>query len=221
MKPVLNLPKLQDETAPDGVRHYVTPSGNRYPSITTVLSWDKKKTLDTWRKRVGEEQAGIKTRQGARRGSALHEAAEVFLSTGAYPDHRDNPLFYENFTKIVPFLKRVSNILILEAALYSDLLRLAGRCDLVALVDGIFCVIDFKTSGQSLRKYGKLESYFTQTCAYSMMLKETYHVDVPDMKIVCAVDFEPGFEEYNAKRIDYIDRLIDVKRRYDKELSCQ
>jgi hypothetical protein len=36
----------------DGVRLYATPEGNKYPSITTVLSVRNKKGLMEWRKRV-------------------------------------------------------------------------------------------------------------------------------------------------------------------------
>ena len=50
----LDLPRLQRVTKIDGERYYVTPEGNRYPSVTTVLSEFKKKDLARWRARVGE-----------------------------------------------------------------------------------------------------------------------------------------------------------------------
>ena len=51
--------ELQPITATnnDGVRLYETPEGNKYPSITTVLSVRNKQGLMEWRKRVGNEVA--------------------------------------------------------------------------------------------------------------------------------------------------------------------
>ena len=57
----------------DGKRYYVTPQGNKYPSITTVIGNNSKKQagLAKWRARVGKERAqGISTRS-ATRGTCL------------------------------------------------------------------------------------------------------------------------------------------------------
>ena len=41
-----------------GKRVYVTPSGNKYPSVTTVIGSNKKmQAIMRWRKRVGEKEA--------------------------------------------------------------------------------------------------------------------------------------------------------------------
>ena len=41
----------------NGKRLYVTPDGEKYPSVTTVLSIRNKQGLHEWRKRVGEDVA--------------------------------------------------------------------------------------------------------------------------------------------------------------------
>jgi len=41
----------------DGKRHYVTPDGNKYISITTLLSNLSKVGIQKWRERVGVEEA--------------------------------------------------------------------------------------------------------------------------------------------------------------------
>ena len=53
---LLELPKL---VRIDGEkRHYQTPTGEKYPSVTTVISaMSDKSALIAWRKRVGEEEA--------------------------------------------------------------------------------------------------------------------------------------------------------------------
>ena len=45
----IELPKLQKVTKDTGERYYVTPEGNKYPSVTTVLSEPKKQQLKRWR----------------------------------------------------------------------------------------------------------------------------------------------------------------------------
>ena len=52
----VSLPEIKAKTT-DGVRLYETPEGNKYPSITTVLSVRNKQGLFEWRKRVGEDVA--------------------------------------------------------------------------------------------------------------------------------------------------------------------
>ena len=48
--------KTDEET---GKRVYLTPEGNKYPSVTTVIGSnpEKMKGIMRWRKRVGEEKA--------------------------------------------------------------------------------------------------------------------------------------------------------------------
>ena len=57
----VNLPELTTETI-NRKRFYVTPEGNKYPSITTVLSIRKKEGLLEWRKRVGNDVANYISR---------------------------------------------------------------------------------------------------------------------------------------------------------------
>ena len=41
----------------DGKRYYITPTGEKYPSVTSVTGLLNKEAIKKWRKRVGEEQA--------------------------------------------------------------------------------------------------------------------------------------------------------------------
>ena len=102
--------ELQPITATnkDGVRLYETPDGNKYPSITTVLSVRNKKGLMEWRKRVGEEEANKISRQAAGRGTAVHKLAEDYLDNvedwnkGAMP--ANNQLSDTQIEQITAFL---------------------------------------------------------------------------------------------------------------------
>ena len=74
----INLPEITATTT-NGVRLYETPEGNKYPSITTVLSVRNKKGLFEWRKRVGEEVANKISTGAARRGTRMHSLFEQYL----------------------------------------------------------------------------------------------------------------------------------------------
>lgn len=56
VKPDFNFSDLNTKTI-DGKRYYVTPEGNKFISITTLLGHFKQKSIAQWRKKVGEKEA--------------------------------------------------------------------------------------------------------------------------------------------------------------------
>ena len=72
----INLPT---ETV-DGKRYYVTPSGNRYPSVTSVTGILNKVWIQKWRKAVGEKKANKISRQAASRGTRYHQLQEDYVN---------------------------------------------------------------------------------------------------------------------------------------------
>jgi len=75
----VNLPKLETQTI-DYKRFYITPEGEAYPSITTVLSIRKKEGLMEWRNRVGEKVANYVAGKAAARGTKVHHMCEDYLN---------------------------------------------------------------------------------------------------------------------------------------------
>ena len=73
------VPRLQ-QLNENGVRHYLTPEGNKYPSITTVLSEYNRKAIQDWRHRVGAEEAGRISGKASTRGTKLHKACEDYIN---------------------------------------------------------------------------------------------------------------------------------------------
>jgi genome maintenance exonuclease 1 len=64
----------------NGKRLYITPTNEKYPSVTTVLSNYKKEGIIQWRKRIGEEQANKISTQASRRGTKVHKLCENYLN---------------------------------------------------------------------------------------------------------------------------------------------
>ena len=73
------VPKLT-QLNENGTRYYVTPSGNKYPSITTVLSAYNRKAIFEWRQRVGSEEANKISGKASTRGTKLHKNCEDYIN---------------------------------------------------------------------------------------------------------------------------------------------
>ena len=90
---LIDFPVLSTKTV-DKKRFYVTPEGNEYPSITTVLSPRNKERLMKWRKRVGEKVANHICNKAATRGTKVHKMCEDYLNGLDMEHHKKDFLPY-------------------------------------------------------------------------------------------------------------------------------
>ena len=206
-----------DRVNENGKRWYLTPDGNKYPSITTVLSWFSAKAIMEWRDRVGHETANKITTQASRSGTSVHQMAENHLNNIIWKTEKTMPYDIETFLKIKPVLdERIDNVWAQEHPMYSDHLGLAGTVDCVAEFDGRISIIDFKTSRQSMigDKYGKLEKYFRQAAGYAVMFEERYKIPINSLIIIAAISDKYEPEVFTSKRDKHIDELIEMVAEY-------
>lgn len=204
----------------NGKRFYETPDGNKYPSITTVLSHFSAKGIAEWRRRVGAEVANKITTQAARSGTSVHQMAEDHLNNIEWKTEKTMPFDIETFLKIKPVLdNRVDNIYAQEKPMYSDHLGLAGTVDCVADFDGKLSIIDFKTSRQPMvgDKYGKLEKYFRQAAGYAVMFEERYKMPINSLVIIAAIADKDEPEVFISKRDAHIGDLINMVEEYKNQ----
>tara|TARA_B100000131_G_scaffold316945_1_gene357994 strand:+ start:51 stop:740 length:690 start_codon:yes stop_codon:yes gene_type:complete len=176
----------------NGKRVYLTPDGDKFPSVTTVISNNAQKMagIAKWRERVGMEEANRISARSTKRGTTYHSIVEDYFNNKLEIDkYKDSPLPTVMFYQSVDTLNRINNIYLQEAALYSKHLELAGRVDCIAEFDGELSIIDFKTSATPKREE-YLTDYFVQETAYACMLQELYDVSVK--KIVTIVACENG-----------------------------
>ena len=75
----LGYSDLESITNPNGKRQYLTPDGNSYPSITTILSSKGNPAIEAWKKRVGEAEAARISKVATTIGNALHDNSEKYL----------------------------------------------------------------------------------------------------------------------------------------------
>jgi ATP-dependent exoDNAse (exonuclease V) beta subunit len=206
------VPKLQ-QLNENGTRYYVTPEGNKYPSITTVLAAYNLSHIMEWRKRVGEEEANRISRTASSRGTRIHTLCEQYIDN-KIPAFK-SPLDQEMFNKFKPTLHRINNVYAQELRMYSDHLRIAGTVDCVAEFDGVLSVIDFKTS-KRLKDKSDIENYFMQCSAYAIMFEEQFKIPVAQTIVAIAVDDEEP-QVFVERRNTHVKRLIYFRDLYEKK----
>ena len=173
----------------DGKRHYVTPDGNKYISITTLLSNLSKAGIQKWRERVGEVEANRISTKASRQGTRVHSICESYIKNeDGFLDGR-MPNEVEMFQSINPLLDKIDNVHVTEGALYSDELKIAGRTDLIAEFDDELAVIDYKTS-RKIKTWDMCHSYFMQGAFYAHAYEERTGISINNIVIIMAVENE-------------------------------
>lgn len=210
-------PKTLKQINLEGKRLYETEDGNRYPSVTTALSFLGQQKIQQWRRNVGFEVANKIASEASRAGTAVHTIAEKYmLNDESWKDGMPIPV--SRFQKIKSILdENISTVYGVELRVYSDVLKTAGTVDLVCDWEGKLAVLDFKTSRRHKKK-SEITSYFMQAAAYAQCLDELYgmkietivvpilvHESSPDVFVEALSDWLPMtktyFKHYHAGRL--------------------
>ena len=215
-----DFPELLQEKE-DGRRVYLTPTGEKYPSVTTVLSDYGKESLMEWRKKVGEEKANEISRKATTRGTSVHKVIEKYLYNEDVSNVDMLPNVKSLFVRMKEELKRVNNIHCLEQRLFSHELKLAGTVDCVAEHDGVLSVIDFKTSVR-LKKKEQITNYFMQGVAYATMFTEITELPIEQIVILIGVDTANFCQTLKIKKEEFFDYRQELNKyivEYNKKIS--
>lgn len=190
----------------NGKRHYVTPNGNRYPSVTTVLSSMSAEGIAKWRAKVGEDVANKVSTQASGRGTRVHQIAEDYLRNKENYLEGAMPSNIATFNQIKSYLdEHVDEVYGNEICLYSDDLKTAGKCDLIGRVHGIRTIGDFKTA-KKFKKEEWITNYFYQCTAYALMLYEREKLWCPQICIMIATD-EDGLQPFLKQTKQYVEEV--------------
>lgn len=197
------------------IRKYRVPNGSSYPSITSVLSAPptKRAFLKEWKERVGADEANKISSSASNRGSHVHDSLE-------------NYVFGKSVNCVSPLYTQIKKVLnnklglvrAMEIALYSHYIGIAGRADLIADFDGELSVIDYKTSRKP-KKAEWIEDYFIQSTFYSLALEEVYGLKAKKIVIIIGVDDEQEAQVFVRDRRDYVEKLVQAKRIFNKEIG--
>ena len=206
---------LKVETKSSG-RKYITPDGEAYPSITTVLGVLSADSIAAWRARVGDVEANKISHKATTRGTAVHDLVEKYLDNEELPEVM--PHVMASLSNLKPSLNRISKIFAQEAPLYSKHLGVAGRVDCVGLYDGVPSIIDFKTSKKP-KKREWVTNYFTQESAYAIMWEERTGMPITNLVTIMDVDgnepiiFKEHRDTWAPKLLETIDLYHQDQRK--------
>jgi hypothetical protein len=205
-------------------RVYLTPDGEKIPSVTTILSTTKDQThLIEWRKRIGEEEANRITKEAAGVGTAMHNNLERFLA--GLERMPGNNLVHVQANKMANViiengLKDVDEVWAMEQSLYFPGLY-SGTTDLVAVYKGNPSICDYKQTNKP-KKEEWIEDYKLQLVAYIMAHNEVYKTDIKEGHVfMCSRDlqyqqFDLWPDEYNKYQDMWLEKIRDYYVNYHK-----
>jgi hypothetical protein len=207
--PPVQVPGLIQDNRADG-RVYITPDGDVYPSVTTVLGIEASEEIEKWKAAVGLEEANLTSARAAARGTRIHQLCEDTLNNcPSEPGIFDA----EAFSAMKKALVRIDNIHAVELRLFSDILKIAGTVDLIAEFDGELSIIDWKTSTRQKFR-DDIHGYFMQCSAYAVAFEERTGRKVKNIVIVMSVDGDPLPSIFIEKVKDWVPRFITLRKKF-------
>jgi genome maintenance exonuclease 1 len=174
-------------------RVYLTPDGERLPSVTTILSATKDMTaLNEWKRRVGEKKAQEIVTEASGVGTAMHANLERFI-VGLQRQPGNNPVHVQANAMadviIDKGLRDVNEVWAMEQSLYFPGLY-SGTTDLVAVYKGNPSVCDYKQTNKP-KKEEWVDDYKVQLVAYIMAHNKVYGTDIREGHVfMCSRDFQ-------------------------------
>ena len=202
----------------DGKRYYVTPTGEKYPSVTSVTGLLNREGIKKWRKRVGEKTANKISTQAARHGTSAHQLFEDYIKNDNFEEKFKGamPTTQQAFISLEKQLNQIGVVHGLESPLYSHNLQLAGRVDCIAEWDGKLSVIDFKTSAKPKQEKW-IQNYFIQETAYAKMFEELTGKEVHSLITMIAVSDGTSQLFIEEPSSGYVDQLQELRNQYRTE----
>ena len=202
----------------DKKRFYLTPEGNKYPSVTTVCSLATVDGIKKWRKRVGNEQANKISSKASSRGTKVHKLVEDYVNNKDLDFDDVLPVNLFMFKQIKPILDTyLENVYAIECPLYSDYLETAGRVDCIGTFKGKPAIIDFKTANKRKQR-SWIHNYFMQEAAYAVMFEERTKIPISRIVTVIAVEQDEP-QLFIEKRDDYINLFQQYRTLYKEKYS--
>jgi len=214
---LLELHELEDiqldTISEDGKRYYTDSTKTiKYPSVTTVTGLHSRKHIKLWRERVGEDEANKITSQATKRGTLFHQHIEDYLRREKEFIEFENILQEGMFKAVKPVLDEIIPISI-EAPLFSNHLRMAGRVDCVGLFDNKLSIIDFKSSAKLKEDY-MAKQWYIQMTAYAIMVEELTGKPIEDIVAIVGIEGINTFQIFMSNPKDHVDDLMQLRTQY-------
>ena len=201
----------------DGKRHYDVGTNEKLPSVTTILqatqSEEKKKKLEEWKQRMGEQRADRIRDISAMRGTSMHTYLEGYITD---QKHLDLTALGQEAGKMANVVIRsglgdLEEVWGTEVTLYYPGLY-AGATDVVGIYNGRESIIDFKQTNKPKQREW-ISDYFTQLAAYAMAHNHVYGTKIQSgVILMCSKDcffqkFEVSDKEFQGYMHEFLRRV--------------
>lgn len=211
----INLP-FQELSVEEGeVRYYVTPTGERLPSMTSVLSILEDGGIDEWIQRVGQEEADRIVEEAVRRGNSLHDLSERYLKNELKRENVTGPGAVL-FNRSKRHLDTLGPIVAVEAPLYNIKDGYAGRVDCIAFHGKDLCIVDHKNSRRKIdlsKDYArkKLFKYMCQCAGYGRAFRYMFpHLPAPSHGILIVGNFADMSSSIYKFSLEPFEKEVDI-----------
>lgn len=191
------LPTYQAKTLrTNGQRYFVDQRGQRLPSVSSILNQTKppedRDALMRWRDRLGAVEANRVASTASRRGVQLHKHVRHFLLDQAIACSEAAQPYWNS---LEPVLQRIETVRLVEGFVYHDDLSYAGRVDCVVQLDGVPCIVDWKTADRPKETVERLYDGPLQLAAYCGAVNHTYASEALHIRhaaLIVAVPDQPA-----------------------------
>lgn len=192
----------------DNGRLYVTPDGEKVPSVTTILSKtassEKTEMIDNWRKRVGHVNAKYITSEAAGRGTRMHKYLEEFIINGFIKEPGSNPFSKQShkmaYIVIDKGLTQFSSIYGSEIGLFYPKLY-AGTSDGIGMMCNNECILDYKQTNKP-KKEEYIDDYYLQLVAYALAHNKVYNSNIKSgIILMCSAEYQ--YQEFKLSESNF------------------
>jgi len=200
-----------------GNRHYLSSTGQKIVSVTTILSKTKDMThLNAWKARIGEAKAQEITKESTDLGTMMHTHLENYIKGDERPGGTNTGrIMARNMAdKIIQHgLSQVDEVWGIEAPLIYDTMW-AGTTDLVGIHMGKPAIMDFKTTIRPKTR-DRVDDYRLQLTAYALAHNLTFGTDISKCVVfMCSRDLE--YQEFVWDIGDFDQNVLDWVSRVEQ-----
>tara|TARA_B100001248_G_C27371874_1_gene452095 strand:- start:645 stop:1325 length:681 start_codon:yes stop_codon:yes gene_type:complete len=187
-------------------RFYLDYKDNQIPSVTTVLDnmSDKKGSIESWRLRVGNEEADRVMKKATDIGSMVHLALENYLHNeeeDIFTDDTNGSIAKKMYQKFIDdVVDEITEVYGLEVNLFLENLY-AGTADCVGKINGVESIIDFKTA-RRIKKKEWIDDYFLQGCAYANAHNVMFNTKISQV-VILMVDRDLIYKKFLIKDAEF------------------
>lgn len=188
------------------MRYYCVSADINVPSVTSILRKTSDKTTNLFKQKFNTDSIEI--------GNFMHKYLEYYVSKdNDFFDESENYSIAKKLAELVidNFIDNIDEVWGTEVSvLYKNVY--AGTIDLIGMIDGKLCLVDYKSSYRNKSK-SEMEEYFLQLAAYATAHDWQYNTKIDSIIVFLAIrngqyeETSISLEELDSYKLKWLSRL--------------